>query len=123
MYTLSTCDSNSCNTQLWVYTTCPSLPYTEGPMGSYVYNDDNNCGSQANMTFQLVAGTPYLIRVGDNLDACLDSIHFTFNYDGPVRGCTILSPPYRIHAFTIPIRYVKDPTCNSTPSPSLTVFH
>ena len=88
MYSLSTCDSNSCNTQLWVYTTCPGMPYTEGPMGSYVYNDDNNCGTQANMTFQLVAGTPYIIRVGDNLNDCADSVNFSFSYSGPIHGCT-----------------------------------
>ncbi len=87
MYSLNTCDSNTCNTQLWVYTSCPSLPYTEGPMGSYVYNDDNNCGTQANMSFMLVAGTTYLIRVGDNLNACADSIWFDFQYSGPITGC------------------------------------
>ncbi|MEY4595414.1 MAG: hypothetical protein RIQ47_1824, partial [Bacteroidota bacterium] len=86
IYVLSTCDSNTCNTQVWVYTTCPPLPYTDGPMGSYVYNDDN-CGIQASSSFMLVAGTEYIIRIGDYNNDCGDSIHFDFSYSGPVAGC------------------------------------
>lgn len=86
-YNLSTCDSNACNTQLWVYTSCPPMPYTEGPMGSYAYNDDNNCALMANMNVVLFAGTNYLIRVGDNLNDCTDTVHFTFSYVGPISGC------------------------------------
>ncbi|MFM2207814.1 MAG: hypothetical protein RL213_1789 [Bacteroidota bacterium] len=85
-YRLSTCDSNSCNTQLWVYTSCPALPYTEGPMGSFTYNDDF-CGSQAQVDFTLAPGTTYLIRVGDRLNDCTAPIHFTFEYVGPLSGC------------------------------------
>jgi hypothetical protein len=86
MYSLSTCDSNSCNTQLWVYTTCPSLPYTDGPMGTYVYNDDQ-CGQQASMTFMLAAGTTYLVRVGDYQNSCTGPVGFGFSYSGPISGC------------------------------------
>jgi len=86
IYVLSTCDSNTCNTQVWVYTACPPLPYTDGPMGSFVYNDDN-CGLQASSSFMLVAGTDYLIRIGDKNNDCADSIHFNFSYSGPVTGC------------------------------------
>ncbi|MFM9028831.1 MAG: lysyl oxidase family protein [Bacteroidota bacterium] len=86
MYSLSTCDSNTCNTQLWVYTACPSLPYSDGPMGTYIYNDDQ-CGQQAAMTFMLVANTTYLVRVGDNQNSCINPIGFSFEYAGPVTGC------------------------------------
>ena len=86
-YNFTTCSLNTCNTQIWLYTTCPSLPLQEGPAGTFAYNDDNNCGTQANMDVVLVAGTRYLVRIGDNLNDCAGPIQFTFSYAGPVTGC------------------------------------
>ncbi len=36
-YNFSTCGLNTCNTQVWVYVSCPATPYVEGPTGTYEY--------------------------------------------------------------------------------------
>lgn len=86
-YNLTTCTMNSCNTKIWVYSNCSGSVIDEGPVGTYSYNDDA-CGSQSNLDVILIAGSTYYIRIGDALDDCPGSIDFTFNYIGPVQGCT-----------------------------------
>lgn len=86
-YNFSTCSLNSCNTQIWIYTTCPSMPYAEGPPGTYAYNDDASCGLQADLNVMLIDGETYLVRIGDSQNSCADSIVFSFGYVGPVQGC------------------------------------
>jgi len=86
-YNFSTCGLNTCNTQIWVYATCPATPYVEGPPGTYAYNDNASCGLQADLNVMFVDGQSYLIRIGDNLNDCPDSVGFTFNYVGAVQGC------------------------------------
>ncbi len=87
-YNISTCGMNTCNTQIWVYTACPQTPYPEGPAGTYGYNDDAGCGLQADLNVMLTDGVTYYIRIGDNMNDCPGTIDFSFNYVGPVSGCT-----------------------------------
>lgn len=88
LYNFTTCGMNSCNTQIWIYSTCPTPPYNEGPPGTFSYNDDDTaCGLQANLNVVLSTGTTYLIRIGDNMNDCSGPIQWSFSYVGPVRGC------------------------------------
>ncbi len=112
-YSFSTCSLNTCNTQIWIYTTCPLFPYNEGVQGTYAYNDDNNCGTQATLNVILLANTRYLIRIGDNLDSCSSSIDFDFSFVGPVAGCTDLTAcNYN------PLASVDDGSCIFFPNPA-----
>ena len=87
-YLLTTCGTNSCNTQIWVYLTCPAIPYQDNATGTYAFNDDNACGLQADMNVIFVAGTTYLIRIGDAIGSCGGPINFQLSYLGQVQGCT-----------------------------------
>ena len=86
-YNISTCGNNTCDTKIWVYSACPVAPYVEGPPGTYAYNDDNNCGTQANLDVIFVANTTYYIRIGDNSNQCSVPINFDLAYVGPIAGC------------------------------------
>src|SRR5207253_324078 len=86
-YNFTTCNINACNTKIWVYSNCPGAPYNEGPAGTEAYNDDANCGSQADLNVMFIAGRTYYIRIGDNMNDCPGYIHFNFSYVGPVQGC------------------------------------
>lgn len=86
-YNITTCNNNTCDTKIWVYSTCPTTPYPEGPPGTYAFNDDNNCGTQANLNVVMVANSTYFIRIGDNIDLCTGSINFDLAYVGPIAGC------------------------------------
>ncbi|MFM2285714.1 MAG: hypothetical protein RLZZ543_1211 [Bacteroidota bacterium] len=88
MYALSTCGINTCNTALWVFESCPIVGITDGPMGSYAFNDDAaSCGVQSAVNVMMIAGHTYIIRVGDVGDACSGNINFNFTYNGPIVGC------------------------------------
>jgi hypothetical protein len=112
-YNISTCGLNTCNTQIWVYTSCPSTPYSEGPPGTYAYNDDANCGLQANLNVILIDGQTYLIRIGDNLNDCSDSVGFNFSYVGVPQGC--MDPTACNYN---PLAMVDDGSCIYYPNPN-----
>jgi hypothetical protein len=48
-YNITTCGMNTCNTKIWVYTSCSPQTLDEGPPGTYAYNDDAGCGLQADL--------------------------------------------------------------------------
>ncbi len=111
-YNLTTCGLNTCNTKIWVYSSCPSVPYNEGVQGTYGYNDDAACGTQSNLDIVLMAGTKYLIRIGDNQDSCIGSVNFDFSYVGPITGCTdITACNYN------PLATADDGSCIYYPNP------
>ncbi len=111
-YLLTTCGINSCNTQIWVYATCPTIPYQDNATGTYAYNDDNACGLQADMLTAFFAGTTYLIRVGDALNSCTGSINFRLAYVSAIQGCTDpASCNYN------PIAVIDDGSCIYPPNP------
>lgn len=87
-YNISTCEGNTCDTKVWVFESCPTVGLTEGPMGTYAFNDNADCGLQANLNVVFVAGSSYLIRVGDNGNDCTENINFNLSYVGPISGCT-----------------------------------
>jgi hypothetical protein len=112
-YNLTTCGLNTCNTKIWIYTSCPSIPYQEGVQGTFAYNDDNNCGTQADVNIVLTAGTRYLIRIGDNQDSCIGSVDFNFSYLGPITGCMdITACNYN------PLATADDGSCIYPPNPN-----
>ena len=87
-YNISTCSGNTCDTKVWVFESCPSVGLTEGPMGTYAFNDNADCGLQAKLSVVFIAGSSYLIRIGDNESACTQDINFNLSYVGPISGCT-----------------------------------
>ncbi|MCB0819834.1 MAG: hypothetical protein KDC13_04365, partial [Bacteroidetes bacterium] len=87
-YNLSTCGlSGGCDTKIWVFESCPIVGLTEGPMGTYAFNDNADCGLETDLDVVFVEGFDYLIRVGDNVDACSGDITFLFSYVGAIQGC------------------------------------
>jgi len=114
-YDISTCSMNTCDTKIWVYNTCPSVPYDEGPPGTYAFNDDAACGIQADLSVIMMAGTTYYIRIGDNADACIGSIDFSFSYTGSVQGCMDPSA-----CNFNPLAQVDDGSCIYYPNPNCT---
>ena len=111
-YSLSTCGTNTCNTQLWVYSTCPAFPYQDNATGTFAYNDDNACGAQADMSVALMGGINYLIRVGDVGTSCTGAINFQLGYIGPITGC--LDPASCTYN---PLASVDDGSCIYPPNP------
>jgi len=87
-YNLTTCGLNTCDTKIWVYSTCSGQMLDEGPPGTYAFNDNAACGLQANLNVVLLAGQTYYVRIGDNINDCPGTIDFTFSYVGPITGCT-----------------------------------
>jgi len=88
-YSLSSCGlSGGCDTKFWVFESCPIVGLTEGPMGTYAFNDNADCGLESELSVVFVEGFDYLIRVGDNEGACEGDITFNFSYVGAIQGCT-----------------------------------
>ncbi|MEM6724529.1 MAG: lysyl oxidase family protein [Bacteroidota bacterium] len=87
-YTITTCGTNTCDTELWVYDSCTGITISESNTGTIFYDDnDGGCGSQALIVAALDAGVPILIRVGDADDDCSGTITWAIDYNGPVIGC------------------------------------
>lgn len=88
-YTISTCGLAGCDTKIWIYDSCEGIFITEDNTGTLFYNDDeSDCAPEAVLTAFFSPGVPYYIRIGDDADACPDSILWELAYDGPVVGCT-----------------------------------
>jgi hypothetical protein len=89
IYRISTCDSNTCNTKIWIYNSCTGVFLTEDNQGTIFYDDDeSDCAPQALIVGHFTAGQTYYIRIGDSADDCADPIIWSLHYDGPVSGCT-----------------------------------
>ena len=86
-YTISTCDANNCDTQIWVYDRCESVQV--GDNEGFIFFNDDACGIQAAVNALLDAGRSYLIRISDKGDDCNDQpIPWSLTYNGPIIGCT-----------------------------------
>lgn len=114
-YNISTCNLNTCDTRIYIYTNCSQDYMDEGPPGTYSYNDDADCGAQADLNVVFNSGNTYYIRIGDAANSCPDPINFTFNYVGPVQGCTDATAcNYN------PLAGIDDGSCIYFPSPLCT---
>lgn len=89
MYEISTCyAANTCDTKIWVYSSCNGNINSTNT-GTLYYDDNNGgCGIKAVVSAALTAGTPYLVRIGDNAGACPGAIDFSIDYTGGIIGCT-----------------------------------
>lgn len=90
-YRFSTCDSNSCDTKIWIYDTCNGILVDTSNVGTIFYDDnDGDCGIFANISSAaLDTAKTYLIRIGQSGQSCSGSaIHFSIIYNGPIIGCT-----------------------------------
>lgn len=88
-YTITTCNTNTCDTRLWLYDmACSQLVLSDGIEGA-TFGDDNDggCGLQAQVTANIPAGVVHHLRVGDNAGACNGAVTVTIIYNGPVVGC------------------------------------
>lgn len=111
-FNISTCGTNSCNTSVYVYSNCPPPPYVDGPPGTYAFNDDGACGTQAVLNVALAAGTTYYIRIGDFNNDCAGAINFNLSYTGPIQGCMdVTACNYN------PLAVIDDGSCAYPPNP------
>lgn len=88
-YTISTCNTNTCDTRLWLYDmSCSVLNLSDGIEGA-TFGDDNDggCGLQAVVNANMPGGVVHHLRVGDNAGACSGAVTVTITYNGPVVGC------------------------------------
>lgn len=85
-YEITTCNTNACNTVIWVYDHCLGLQWDQTNQGTVFYND-NDCGLQARVVGHFAGGTEYWIRIGDQGNHCTGSISWSLTYLGPVVGC------------------------------------
>lgn len=112
MYRFTTCGMNTCDTKIWIYESCNGILNDESPAGTYSFNDNYNCGLQAELNVMLVDSQTYYIRIGDNLDDCSGPVNFEFSYTGPVTGCMDINAcNYN------PLAQVDDGSCAYYPSP------
>ena len=87
-YRITTCDSNMCDTRIWLYDHCQDLLVTDDNEGTIYYGDDE-CGQQADIPAALMAiNQTYWIRIGDDGGDCGGAINWSISYNGPVSGCT-----------------------------------
>jgi Lysyl oxidase/Secretion system C-terminal sorting domain len=90
-YSISTCGLSTCDTRVYIYSACGNNIVTDGPEGTYAYNDEADCGEQAELNTILIANTTYFIRIGDSNNDCAGNIDFSISYLGPPAGCTDMS--------------------------------
>lgn len=110
-YQLSTCSTNTCNTAIWVYSGCTGITPQEDATGTYTFNDDF-CGTQSQIITTFIGGNSYYIRIGDQMADCTSPINFSFQYVGPISGCTDpTSCNYN------PLATVDDGSCIYFPNP------
>jgi len=90
-YNISTCNTNDCNTKIWVYDNCIGLPDDSG-VGTLDYNDDDpDCGEAARLQIPMGPPNTYYIRIGDADDDCqnIGSINWELAFvSSVVAGCT-----------------------------------
>ncbi len=87
-YSISTCGLSTCDTRVYIYSACGNDINTEGPEGTFAYNDVADCGEQAEINTILIANNIYYIRIGDTNNDCAGDINFSISYLGPPAGCT-----------------------------------
>lgn len=114
-YNFNTCSMNLCDTKIWIYPACNGIMNSESPAGTYAFNDNSPCGTEANLDVIFTAGQTYYIRIGDNLNGCPGTVNFVFSYLGPVTGCT---DPAACNYN--PLATVDDGSCIYLPNPNCT---
>lgn len=87
LYNISTCDSNTCDTKLWVYDYCTNLTWDQTNISTLAYND-NYCGLQSSIGAQFLMGTTYYIRIGSVSANCTGPIKWHISDPQPIIGCT-----------------------------------
>jgi len=84
IYEIASCNLTSCDTRLWVYTSCANVDANGSSTGTLLYNDDNTtCGLPAYVQGMFIAGNTYLIKIGlKNGAVCGNAIPFSITYTG-----------------------------------------
>ena len=119
IYKISTCNLTTCDTKLWVYSTCNNYVYNNDNMGTIFYDDDGGgCGLRAVIDAYMAAGETYLIRVGKYQNAtCNSGIPFELTFQGAITGC--MDPAACNYNPLATIQgdcyYAPDPNCASGP--------
>jgi hypothetical protein len=88
IYTISTCNVNTCDTKIWLYDYCSANLTSQANDGT-IYYDDNagGCGIQANVTAYLEQNKTYYIRMGSNNNSCSQPITWQLSFGGDITGC------------------------------------
>ncbi|MBK7869889.1 MAG: T9SS type A sorting domain-containing protein [Saprospiraceae bacterium] len=88
IYRISTCESNDCDTKIWIYDKCDGITVAEDNQSTIFFNDDENpCAPQAEVKGYFQKNKKYYIRIGDKANACTSDIWWELVFEGPVRGC------------------------------------
>ncbi|NDB35720.1 MAG: hypothetical protein EB023_10385, partial [Flavobacteriia bacterium] len=84
IYDIASCNLTSCDTRLWVYTSCANVDANGSSSGTLLYNDDNtSCGLPAQVQGMFSAGTTYLIKIGlKSGTVCGTPLPFSIQYLG-----------------------------------------
>ncbi|MFN9882008.1 MAG: hypothetical protein ACK53R_01400, partial [Bacteroidota bacterium] len=117
LYNISTCDSNACDTKLWVYDYCTNLTWDQTNISTLAYND-NYCGMQSSIGAQFLMGTTYYIRIGSVSANCTGPIKWHISDPQPIIGCTNPSACNYNPMATISDSsciYPGDPNCPNAP--------
>ncbi|MFN5912356.1 MAG: CotH kinase family protein [Bacteroidota bacterium] len=101
IYSVSTCNSTSCDTRLWIYDNCANVDINGSAAGALYYNDDSElCGIQSDINALFSAGTTYVIKIGlKENSSCAGELPFTISYDGalssviPIVNLTTVNDP------------------------------
>jgi len=89
IYRITTCALNTCDTKIWIYDKCTGITIAEDNQSTIFFNDNENpCAPLAEVRGYFYADKTYLIRIGDNRNACPSSIVWELIFEGPLRGCT-----------------------------------
>ncbi len=86
LYNISTCDSNECDTKIWVYDHCNNLIWDQSNVSTLAYND-NACDSQSLVGVQFINGNTYYIRIGSVANNCSGEIQWNLSDPIPISGC------------------------------------
>lgn len=86
LYQISTCDSNTCDTKIWVYDYCNNLVWDQSNISTLAYND-NACNMQSSLGVQFLQGHTYYIRIGSVNGDCTVPIKWFLSNALPIAGC------------------------------------
>lgn len=122
LFQISTCNTNTCNTTLWVYDYCANLLWNDTQQGAIAYNDDF-CGQQAQISIDLQKNQTYYIRVGDNGTSCENTpIEWQLTFVGPITGCMDINACNYNPLATVAGSCIYAPNVNCPGGPDLAVL-
>ncbi len=117
-FVIATCGA-ACSTKIWVYDRCENIFISENQLGAIYFAESGCPDGSAATNLNLAGGKEYYIRLRyDTIGCSSEPIPYTFNYLGPVVGCTDplacnFEPLAQVSGGTC--LYPGDPDCPNAP--------